>query len=98
MTLRSVLGTRPSLWHLEERLRRLQVPVLLLVGDEDDPCLEPNIYLKRTIPGAALCVLPRAGPLANLEDPAVFNETIRNFVNAVDSGRWHGWTGSNLVT
>lgn len=98
MTLRSVLGTRPSLWHLEERLRRLQVPVLLLVGDEDDPCLEPNIYLKRTIPGAALCVLPRAGHLANLEDPAVFNETIRNFVNAVDSGRWHGWTGSNLVT
>ena len=96
MTLRSVLATRPSLWHIEDRLRRLQVPTLLLVGDEDDPCLEPNLYLKRTIPGAALCVLPRAGHLANLEDPAAFNEVIFRFVCAVDSGRWSGWVGRDL--
>ena len=97
MTLRAVLATRPSLWHLEDRLRRLQLPVLLLAGDEDDPCLEPNLYLKRTIPGAAWCVLPRTGHLANLEDPAAFNQVIHDFVVAVDSGRWQGWTGHNFL-
>ena len=92
-----MLATRPSLWHLEDRLRRLQLPVLLLAGDEDDPCLEPNLYLKRTIPGAAWCVLPRTGHLANLEDPAAFNQVIHDFVVAVDSGRWQGWTGHNFL-
>jgi pimeloyl-ACP methyl ester carboxylesterase len=96
MTLRGVLATRPSLWHLEDRLRRLAVPVLLVVGDEDAPCLEPNLYLKRTLPDAALCVLPRAGHLANLEDPARFNQVVLGFVAAVDAGRWAGWSGRPL--
>ena len=93
MTLRGVLATRPSLWHLETELRALHVPVLLVTGDDDDACLEPNLYLKRMIPGAALCVLPRTGHLANLETPALFNDTVFYFITAVDRGRWRGWTG-----
>ena len=93
MTLRAVLATRPSLWHLGEKLRGMSMPVLLLVGDEDEPCLEPGLFLKRTIPGAALCVLPRAGHLVNLEDPAAFNEVVFKFITAVNSGHWNGWAG-----
>jgi pimeloyl-ACP methyl ester carboxylesterase len=97
MTLRSVLATRPSLWHLDERLRALRVPVLILVGDEDEPCLEPGLFLKRTIPDAALCVLPRAGHLLNLEDPAEFNTVVHRFISAVGGGSWRGWTGRDLM-
>jgi pimeloyl-ACP methyl ester carboxylesterase len=93
MTLRAVLGQRPSLWHLEEALRGLAIPTLLLIGDEDAPCIEPNLFLKRTIPDAALCVLPRTGHLANLEEPARFNDIVSSFINAVDAGRWRSWTG-----
>jgi pimeloyl-ACP methyl ester carboxylesterase len=93
MTLRGVLATRPSLWHIEDRLRRLSVPMLLVTGDEDVPCLEPNLFLKRTLPDAALCVMPRTGHLLNLEEPALFNAIVLRFLMAVERGRWGEWRG-----
>jgi pimeloyl-ACP methyl ester carboxylesterase len=95
MTLRGVLATRPSLWHLADRLRQLNVPVLLVIGDEDQPCIEPNIFLKSTMPDAALCVLPRAGHLLNLEEPVLFNSVVFTFLTAVEHGRWPGWRERN---
>ena len=56
MTLRGILATRPSLWHFAEALRDAQRASLLLTGDEDTPCLEPSLFLKTTLPDAALCV------------------------------------------
>jgi pimeloyl-ACP methyl ester carboxylesterase len=93
MTLRGILATRPSLWHLSDRLRGLNAPTLLVVGDEDTPCLEPNMFLKATLPDAALCVMPRVGHLLNLEEPALFNAIVFDFLAAVERGRWSGWTG-----
>jgi pimeloyl-ACP methyl ester carboxylesterase len=96
MTLRGILATRPSLWHIAEQLRALHLPTLLVVGDEDAPCLEPNLFLKRTLPNAALCVLPRVGHLLNLEEPAMFNEVVLNFLTAVEHGRWDEWAGHTV--
>ena len=48
----------------------------MLVGDEDEGCLEPALMLKRTIPTAGLAVLPRTGHTANLEEPDVFNRAV----------------------
>lgn len=93
-TLRGVLAERPSLWHLEPQLKALRLPVLIVNGDEDAPCLEPGLYLKQTIPDAALAVMPRAGHLLNLEDPGRFNALVGDFVSAVDAGRWSGWRGA----
>jgi pimeloyl-ACP methyl ester carboxylesterase len=93
MTLRGVLATRPSLWHIEDKLRRLHVPTLLVTGDEDAPCLEPSLFLKRTLPDAALCVLPRAGHLLNLEERELFNDIVHTFLIAVERGRWGEWRG-----
>ena len=76
MTLRGVLAARPSLWHLAAELRALKVPTLVVAGDEDAPCLEPGLFLKTTLPDAALCVMPRAGHLLNLEEPAHFNAIV----------------------
>jgi pimeloyl-ACP methyl ester carboxylesterase len=91
MSLRGILGARPSLWHLADALRSLVVPVLLLVGDEDTPCLEPNFFLKAALPDAALCVMPRTGHLLNLEEPALFNAIVFGFLAAVERGRWSEW-------
>jgi pimeloyl-ACP methyl ester carboxylesterase len=93
MTLRGVLAARPSLWHLADALRGLEVPTLLVTGDEDAPCLEPGLFLKATLPDAALCILPRAGHLLNLEDSARFNAIVFSFLAAVEHGRWSGWRG-----
>jgi pimeloyl-ACP methyl ester carboxylesterase len=87
-TLRGVQMTRPSVFDLEPRLAKLEVPTLIVTGDEDEPCLEPGIYMKRKIPTAGLAVIPKAGHTINLEEPEAFNRTLLDFLTAVDAGRW----------
>ena len=87
-TMRGYQKTRPSLYDIEDKLKKLIVPTLIVTGDEDEPCLEPSLYLKRTIPSAGLSVLPRSGHTINLEEPDIFNGIIANFLTTVDGGRW----------
>jgi len=88
MTLRGVQGQRPSLYELEPALAALALPVLIATGDEDWPCLEPALFLKRTIPTAALAVLPTTGHTLNIEEPDRFNRLCEDFFHQVESGRW----------
>jgi len=88
MTLLGVQRQRPSLYDLEARLRKIEVPTLVMTGDEDWPCLEPGLYLKRAIPTAGLVVIPNSGHTINLEEPALFNEAVDDFLHQVESGRW----------
>jgi pimeloyl-ACP methyl ester carboxylesterase len=87
-TQRGVQARRPSLWELTDQMRKLDVPTLIATGDEDDPCLEPGILMKRMIPGAALVVLPNTGHALNLEEPDLFNQVCDDFFHQVESGRW----------
>jgi len=87
-TMRGVQAKRPSLYDLEDRLRRLALPTLIIVGDEDDPALQPSIFLKRTIPAAGLLMLPKSGHPINLEEPAAFNQAVAEFLAQVTAGRW----------
>ncbi|MGD9615354.1 MAG: alpha/beta fold hydrolase [Alphaproteobacteria bacterium] len=87
-TQRGVQARRPSLWELTEQMKRLDVPTLIATGDEDDPCLEPGILMKRMIPAAALVVLPNTGHALNIEEPDLFNRTLADFFHQVESGRW----------
>ena len=88
LTMRGVQARRPSLWDLTDRMRSLEVPTLIITGDEDDPCLEPGLLMKRTIPSAALVVFPNTGHAVNLEEPDLFNRTCADFFHQVESGRW----------
>jgi pimeloyl-ACP methyl ester carboxylesterase len=88
LTMRGVQALRPSLWDLVEPMRRLEVPTLIMTGDEDDPCLEPGILMKRTIPAAALVVFPNTGHALNLEEPDLFNRSLDEFFHQVERGRW----------
>jgi len=87
-TMRGVQMCRPSLYELEPRLRTLDVPALVMTGDEDDHCLQPALYLKKTIPRCGLVVLPQSGHTLNLEEPELFNRFVADFIAQVDAGRW----------
>jgi len=87
-TMRGYQARRPCLYHLTEEIARIDVPVLVLAGDEDEPCLEPSLLLKRVIPKAGLALLPRSGHAINLEEPALFNQLLQDFLHQVEAGRW----------
>jgi pimeloyl-ACP methyl ester carboxylesterase len=88
LTQLGVQSKRPSLWDLQDQMRQLNVPALVVTGDEDEACLEPGLLMKRTIPTAGLAVMPRAGHAVNLEEPGEFNRILHDFLSAVESGRW----------
>ena len=43
---------RPTLWEMEAALKKFSVPLLIIVGDEDEPCIDGSVFLKRTAPTA----------------------------------------------
>jgi len=87
-TLRGVQKRRPSLFELVDKMKTITAPTLVMTGDEDWPCLEPGLLMKRTIPTAALVVMPNAGHAINIEEPAAFNQHLTDFFRAVDAGAW----------
>jgi pimeloyl-ACP methyl ester carboxylesterase len=87
-TMRGVQMRRPSLYDLEAEFRAMQTPVLVMVGDEDDHCLQPGLFLKRTISRSGLAVFPKTGHTLNLEEPELFNRHVAEFIAQVEAGRW----------
>ena len=87
-TLEGYQGRRPSLYDLADRMARIDVPVLVICGDEDEPCLEPSILIKRVVAKAGLAIVAKTGHAVNLEEPQVFNQLLDNFLHQVTQGRW----------
>ena len=88
LTFRGYVMARPTVYALEEKLRALQVPTLIMIGDEDEPCVDPAVFMKRTIPRSGLVVFPQSGHAINLEEPDLFNRSVMDFLTAVEAGRW----------
>jgi pimeloyl-ACP methyl ester carboxylesterase len=88
LTFRGFQIKRPTIYQLEEQLKALQVPTLIMIGDEDEPCVEPSIFMKRRIPSSGLSVFPQSGHAINLEEPDLFNRTVLDFLTAVEAERW----------
>lgn len=88
LTQRGVQRQRPSLWELVEGMKRIDVPTLIITGDEDEPCLEPALLMKRAISTSGLVVLPRSGHTINLEEPEAFNRALAEFFAVVEQNKW----------
>lgn len=88
LTMRGVQKRRPSLFDLIERMKTITAPTLIITGDEDWPCLEPALLMKRTIPTAGLVIMPNCGHTINLEEPTFFNERVNDFLHTVETRRW----------
>jgi pimeloyl-ACP methyl ester carboxylesterase len=85
---RGFQGTRPSLYDFGAEIRKLSAPALIVVGDEDERCIEPAIFLKDTISASGLALLPKTGHAVNLEEPDLFNLLVGDFLARVDRGNW----------
>lgn len=84
-TLRGVQFERPTVYALEARLRQLRVPTLILVGEEDEPALEPSRFMHKVIPDSKLVVFPGTGHTLNLEEPARFNQAVLEFLAQIEA-------------
>ena len=87
-TLRRTVTGRPLLADLAGALAAMEVPLLIVTGDEDHVCIDTSLYLKRLLPAAGLPLLPKTGHAVNLEEPELFNRTLDAFFRAVEAGRW----------
>ena len=79
---------RPTLWEMEAALKKFSVPLLIVVGDEDELCIDGSVFLKRTAPTAGLLVIPRSGHNIPTEEPAAFNAALADLFAAAEAGRW----------
>jgi pimeloyl-ACP methyl ester carboxylesterase len=88
---REVMSKRKTVGELEAGLRALRVPTLIMVGDQDAPCVESSLMMRALIPHAGLVVFPACGHTPNIEEPGLFNIHVAEFLDAVEGGRWAGW-------
>jgi pimeloyl-ACP methyl ester carboxylesterase len=78
----------PPAW---SRLGELACPVLVLVGDGDQPViLETAERIAREAPRARLVVWPDVGHMLSLERPGDFMSLVAGFLDAVRDGRFDG--------
>jgi pimeloyl-ACP methyl ester carboxylesterase len=88
-TMRGVQERRPPLYVHKDRIAALQVPALIVLGEEDEPCVKPSHFLKETLPGARLEVVAKTGHAVNLEEPALYNRRVLSFIEGAEARR-HG--------
>src|SRR5579862_936681 len=88
LTMSNLQAKRPSLWDMAEDLKKFSVPLLVIVGDEDESCLDGSVFLKRTAPTAGLLVIPRSGHTITSEEPAAVNAALADLFAAAEAGRW----------
>src|SRR5206468_535653 len=75
----TALMTRPDSTSL---LSEIHCPTLVLVGDQDS--LTPPAFsedIRRGITNAELVVVPDAGHMSNMEQPAAFNAAVARFLD-----------------
>lgn len=88
LTLKGYQALRPSLSDFIEQMDKCTVPTLIISGDEDEPCLDASLLLKRHMPSAGLAFMPQTGHACNLEEPEAFNALCEKFFHQVESGQY----------
>lgn len=88
MTMANLQAKRPTLYDMEAGLKAFKPPLLVIVGDEDEWCVDASIYLRRTVPTAGLLVVPRTGHTITSEEPDKFNAAIAELFADAERGRW----------
>lgn len=74
------MAARPE---MTDFLSQIRVPALVVVGEEDpiSPVAEMR-QISESIPGAQFAVIPAAGHMAPLENPAAFNAALEKFLTS----------------
>ena len=64
-----------------QSLPNIQLPALVLVGEDDTPFRVATDYMANKIPNAKQVILAGAGHAANIDQPQAFNEAVREFLD-----------------
>ena len=88
LVMLNLQAKRPTLWEMEKDLRAFKPPLLVLVGDEDEWCVDASIFLRRIVPTAGLYVIPRSSHTITSEEPAKFNAAVAELFAAAEACRW----------
>ena len=75
---REVMAKRRTVPEVADGLRALRVPTLIMVGDQDAPCVEPSIMMRALIPHAGLVVFPACGHTPISRSPISSTSTWRS--------------------
>lgn len=86
-TMRGVQQRRPPLYAHQAAIAALMVPALIVLGEEDEPCVKPSHFLAQTLPGARLEVIPKTSHAVNLEEPALYNRRVLSFIEGAEAQR-----------
>ncbi|MCU1502676.1 MAG: alpha/beta hydrolase [Ilumatobacteraceae bacterium] len=81
LSARGVLAQRDAV--VIDSLPRINVPTLVIVGDEDAPFLDGSKYMAAKIPGARLEIIAGAGHAPNIARPAEFDRILSEFLASV---------------
>ena len=83
--MREAMGHHASAQGLAHAARGMlaQEGPKVIVGDQDQPFLAPCEYMAKKIPGARLEVIPGAGHSSNLDQPAIFNRVLSDFLQSL---------------
>jgi 2-succinyl-6-hydroxy-2,4-cyclohexadiene-1-carboxylate synthase len=71
------LGTQPTLW---DSLEKLQLPLLLMVGELDAKFIMINQLIAQSYPQASLQIVDGAGHNVHFEHPAEFRKLLKHFI------------------
>jgi pimeloyl-ACP methyl ester carboxylesterase len=67
----------------DAQLASIKTPILIVDGDHDEAIKrEHTEYIAATIPGAGLLILPNTSHFAFLQDPALFNAALLDFLDS----------------
>jgi pimeloyl-ACP methyl ester carboxylesterase len=78
--LRELIAVQPAVDELAPELRHLDLPALIVAGEDDSPSVATGRELAAVLPRARLVVVPGAGHVVNLERPEAFNAALFAFL------------------
>lgn len=79
LAARGILAQHDGL--VMEDLPNIRVPTLIVVGADDKPFIGASEYMEKRIPGSRRVVLPDAGHMPNVDQPARFQAELRAFLD-----------------
>ncbi|MFT5133916.1 MAG: pimeloyl-ACP methyl ester carboxylesterase [Gammaproteobacteria bacterium] len=83
--IRGIQRKRPSIYELEDKLKALAVPTLVIFSEGDTPVVDCSKYLSKSIPGAKLAEIPASSHWIQLEMPDAFHKVVEEFVRNLGS-------------
>lgn len=85
-TLRRLIAVQPTVAEMRDALAAVTRPALVIVGENDRSSLGASRALADALPDARLAVIPAAGHLVNVAQPAAFNAELARFLSEVSFG------------